>query len=768
MLHYIIQVVCFQLIFLVIYDLFLRKETFFNTNRVYLLGTAILSLVLPFIKVPEVKQVLAQDFTIILPEVIIGRPRSTEQIIPIAGNVSNTVSTSTESWSLWMIILFVGMALATFIFMIKLGKLSWMISKNPKRWRGSVMIIELLNSTQAFSFFNRVFIGQQLNEAERTSILNHELVHVKQLHSLDLMCFELLRIVFWFNPLIYMYQSRIAILHEYIADSKAIKYQNKLDYYNDLLSQVFDTNAMSFVNPFFEKSLIKKRIVMLSRTRSKQIHLIKYALIIPFILCMLVYTSSYAQKEMPSSTVKSDAQPDDDLLKQRLYDELVQMQEEGRSFKEITDYALIGKEKYICSKEEYYRFQMFTMFMSDQIKDIKSRQGTLTDEDSETNEALKLNMSKTYDEYLAWKQTDEAKKIWEMNDVGGVLKLFVNDLANMTDDEKRRQDAKLKQLFTDDYYHKLVVSDFYNRNEFKADNSKTDNIKQGDIQNAVERSKIEVPFGIIDQVPMLPECEAVEDISARKKCVAEEIAKHVNAKFNTKLAQELGLIGRQRISVMFKIDKLGNVRQVRARASHPELEDEAIRVISLLPKFIPGQHKGEPVIVPYSLPILFQVNSKPENEISNPSEKPSGEALSEKVHELPTFQNVEVPYHAVDEVPYLLECESTKNQDERKKCVSQAVAKFVNLNFDMDMASSLDLVGVQRISAIFKIDTSGKIVDIKARAPHADLEKEAIRVISELPTFIPGKDDGKVVTVLYALPIKFEVVGKKRKRKTKN
>ncbi|MBO6630421.1 MAG: energy transducer TonB, partial [Psychroserpens sp.] len=52
--------------------------------------------------------------------------------------------------------------------------------------------------------------------------------------------------------------------------------------------------------------------------------------------------------------------------------------------------------------------------------------------------------------------------------------------------------------------------------------------------------------------------------------------------------------------------------------------------------------------------------------------------------------------------------------------------------------------------------------------PHPDLEEEAIRVISELPTFIPGKDDGKTVSVVYALPIKFQVVGKKRKRNKKN
>ena len=59
--------------------------------------------------------------------------------------------------------------------------------------------------------------------------------------------------------------------------------------------------------------------------------------------------------------------------------------------------------------------------------------------------------------------------------------------------------------------------------------------------------------------------------------------------------------------MIFKIDKRGNVTSVRARAPHPRLEKEAVRVIKLLPKFEPGKQRGKAVIVPYSLPIIFQV-----------------------------------------------------------------------------------------------------------------------------------------------------------------
>ena len=83
--------------------------------------------------------------------------------------------------------------------------------------------------------------------------------------------------------------------------------------------------------------------------------------------------------------------------------------------------------------------------------------------------------------------------------------------------------------------------------------------------------------------------------------------KRLPRKFNTDLASDLGLSGRQRINVIFKIDKNGNITGVRARAPHPKLEAEAARVINLLPKMQPGKQRGKAVTVPYSLPILFQV-----------------------------------------------------------------------------------------------------------------------------------------------------------------
>ena len=129
-------------------------------------------------------------------------------------------------------------------------------------------------------------------------------------------------------------------------------------------------------------------------------------------------------------------------------------------------------------------------------------------------------------------------------------------------------------------------------------------VEEIEVEEVVE--DVEVPFAVIENVPEYPGCDRGSN-AEKRKCMSDKIAKFVQRKFNTDLAGDLGLSGRQRISVIFKIDKNGNVTGVRSRAPHPRLEKEAARVINMLPKMKPGRQRGKPVIVPYSLPITFQV-----------------------------------------------------------------------------------------------------------------------------------------------------------------
>ena len=154
-----------------------------------------------------------------------------------------------------------------------------------------------------------------------------------------------------------------------------------------------------------------------------------------------------------------------------------------------------------------------------------------------------------------------------------------------------------------------IVEDEEEVEETVIESTETDQEEEMEIEDLdieeVEED-IEVPFSVIENVPIFPGCDKGNN-AQRRKCMSQKITKFVQRKFNTDLAGDLGLSGRQRISVIFKIDKNGDVVGVRARAPHPRLVKEATRVVNLLPKMKPGKQRGKAVIVPYSLPIIFQV-----------------------------------------------------------------------------------------------------------------------------------------------------------------
>jgi protein TonB len=129
------------------------------------------------------------------------------------------------------------------------------------------------------------------------------------------------------------------------------------------------------------------------------------------------------------------------------------------------------------------------------------------------------------------------------------------------------------------------------------------------IVDVVEEEEVveDVAFVVIEDVPIFPGCKG--NNSELRACFSEQISKFVTEKFNIELASDLGLVpgSIQKIYVVFKIDKNGNITDVNARAPHKKLQDEAIRVVNLLPKMTPGRQRGKPVGVKYGLPIVFKV-----------------------------------------------------------------------------------------------------------------------------------------------------------------
>jgi protein TonB len=120
-----------------------------------------------------------------------------------------------------------------------------------------------------------------------------------------------------------------------------------------------------------------------------------------------------------------------------------------------------------------------------------------------------------------------------------------------------------------------------------------------------EEMDMDIPFAIIEDVPLFPGCERVAK-SKRRQCFQEKMGKHISKNFRyPEIAQEMGIQGR--VFVMFTIGKDGNISGIKTRGPDKNLEKEAKRIIDKLPKMTPGKQRGRPVRVPFSIPITFKL-----------------------------------------------------------------------------------------------------------------------------------------------------------------
>ena len=129
-------------------------------------------------------------------------------------------------------------------------------------------------------------------------------------------------------------------------------------------------------------------------------------------------------------------------------------------------------------------------------------------------------------------------------------------------------------------------------------------VRMDDLNMEEVEEDISVPFAIIEKVPVFPGCEGLSSEQEKKECFNQKVQEHIKKNFNyPATALDMGISGR--VFVQFEIDKNGRVSNIRQRGPDKLLETEAVRIINTLPKMKPGQQRGKPVKVGYSIPINF-------------------------------------------------------------------------------------------------------------------------------------------------------------------
>lgn len=168
-------------------------------------------------------------------------------------------------------------------------------------------IIDRPETSGAFSFFRSIRLGANLDS--KGVIAAHEEVHMRQWHSVDVLLMEAISIINWFNPVVYLYRLGIKHIHEFIADRQALKSGvDKTEYALLLLSQTFRAPAHQLVNPFFNHSLLKQRIIMLQKSRSQWAALLKYGLSAPLFILMLVLSAATISKSTTVTLINKKAE----------------------------------------------------------------------------------------------------------------------------------------------------------------------------------------------------------------------------------------------------------------------------------------------------------------------------------------------------------------------------------------------------------------------------------------------------------------------------
>ncbi len=269
------------LLFYGFYGLVLRKETFFQLNRLYLLVTPLLSIAIPLIHVelyrPEVEPVV-DPWVLLLLSQSAGLPDTLEQSVGGGIRVGD--------------LLLVGYVLGLVLMLFRLGMafrgLRRLLRGDTRQLRGP-----------AASFFGHILHRTSREDSERQLLDAHERVHVREGHSLDILFMELMIAGYWFHPLIYGFRRQLKLIHEFIADARVVGQTGTRYAYARLLVRYSRTPIdHPLLNTF--ASFTKKRLLMLNQSPSPAYRRLKYLLALPLFICLLGLFSFNLAEELPS------------------------------------------------------------------------------------------------------------------------------------------------------------------------------------------------------------------------------------------------------------------------------------------------------------------------------------------------------------------------------------------------------------------------------------------------------------------------------------
>ena len=582
-------------LFILIYRLFVRNSNAFGWNRFYLLSTMILSLFLPYI---DISTWFADEKPVIFYASLL-----TTQTFTVTAQIAQP-SLSLADWIEIGYFTIVALFLLRFIW--GLSRVILLMIQHDYRQEGHLKIHRLQRKS-TFSFFNHIFIQpEHWNKPAIDYVIRHEQAHVDHMHSIDSIIAELILVFGWFNPFYYAYRREIHLLHECQADQAVLNSDcDKITYHQLLLNEVSGNLSYIIVNQF-SYSLIKKRFSMISKNKQSRYARLNVLLAIPaaFALMVLFSFTSLEKNKVIQSTQSSIA-------------------------------GLLGIQQKPVTKKKTTKQVQFTP------------------------PVITKDSNKGPNHLPAYILSDKTIKLEELVVVG----------YGASADENKDDDPVL---------------------------------------SVVEQNP-EFPGGLTGLLNFLS-----KNIKYPKQAVENNI--------------------QGTVFVQFIVGSNGKVRNARIlRGINSYCDEEALRVVNMMPDWIPGQQNNKRVSVMFQIPVRFQMTNgqmmkrKAENGYENlsPSDK---ENLLLKPDENPSFPG------GLD-----------------------ALLKFLQRNIMYPIQAQKDKM-TGTVFVQFIVQKTGEVKEAKiVRGVCKSIDEEALRVVHLMPEWTPGKKDGKPINTSFCIPIKFQL-----------
>lgn len=549
-------------VFLVFYHLVLEREKMHQFNRFYLLFSIVISLIIPFVSFEVIKEIPVNSSNL----QIVNQPMIQMQTV-----VEETNYKLIFLWSLYV--------LATLILTFRFGRniknFFSKINSNPSVDFKNSKLILIEEKILPHTFLNYIFINAEdyKNRNIEAELYSHELVHVTQKHTLDILFVEFLKTIFWFNPIFLFYKKAIQLNHEFLADQEIVKTYNDVPFYQNLLLNKASGSQTIYLASNLNFLVTKKRLIMMKKRTSKNTAFLKKIAALPIFIGLI----SLLCVETIAQETKTDAG-----------NKKTQSASSSDKYYANTSFIFKNKGNSIFVEKKYSE-------LSEQEKKLVPPPPVLVKKTPDSKEYEGFKNSENYAVWIDGKHVpnSDLNKYKASNFVS-----YFNSIVHKNARSNKFPQRYQVTLFTAEGYDKA-----YGQNQVGGTGTITiiasEDTRKSKTQEEQEK---ETPAAVNenDKKPEFPggSLEFYKFIGKNFKMPAEASKNKIQGK----------------VYIEFMVEKDGSLSEFKiVKDLGYGIGDEVIQALKLSPTWTPGSENGKPVRVLYRLPVTIENNETPKS-----------------------------------------------------------------------------------------------------------------------------------------------------------